>query len=491
MKDTQTRKKFTILHSNDIHGDFQEEVVKGASGQMVGGLSRPSGYINKVRREEKNVLYLIAGDMVQGSMIDSEFKGVSTMELMNYLSPDVATIGNHELDYGLYHLLFLEKMANFPIAVSNLYIKKFHKRLMRPYIILNVDGFDILIIGIITDEIMSSLKLDNSIGSFISLEHASEEVGHICNAYKDEDIDLTILLTHIGFEEDKKLAALLDPAWGVDMMIGGHSHTILEQPEVINNILITQAGVGTNQLGRFDLVVDDATNSIVEWKWQLLPVDENLAEPDAELQKFIQSFQDVVDRKYNTIICRFARELTHPDRSRETELGNLFADILAENAQVDVAFLNSGAIRGEKLGPLVTLGAFKSIFPYNSPVHKLVVTGALLKQIFKNTLNPEEREKQRTILQVSKGVKAVYNDAKRELELLTINGQPVQDDKQYTIALLDYYYQNTEALLGIKQEALTGLASAKVATTAMTDVVEEYLRNHQNLNSQVEGRVVF
>lgn len=491
MADPQNRKKFTILHSNDIHGDFQEEVVKGAPGQMVGGLSRLSGYINKVRREEKNVIYLIAGDMVQGSMIDSEFKGVSTMELMNYLSPDAATIGNHELDYGLYHLLFLEKMANFPIVVSNLYIKKFHKRLMRPYLILNVDGFDILIIGIITDEIMSSLKLDNGIGSFISLQAASEEVGRICNAYKDDDIDLTILLTHIGFEEDKKLAALLDPAWGVDLMIGGHSHTILEQPEVINNILITQAGVGTNQLGRFDLVVDDATNSIVEWKWQLLPVDEKLAEPDPELQKFIHSFQEVVDRKYNTIICRFARELTHPDRSKETELGNLIADILAQNAQVDVVFLNSGAIRSDKLGPLVTLGAFKSIFPFNQPAHKLVVTGAVLKHIFKYTLSPEERQKQRTILQISKGVKVVYNDVKRDLERLTINGQPVQDDKQYSILLLDYYYQNSESMLGLKPEELTALGGAKVATTAMADVVEEYLRNHQNLNSQVEGRVVF
>lgn len=87
------------MHSNDIHGDFQEEVVKGAHCKMAGGLSRLSGYINKVRREEKNVIYLIAGNMVQGAMIDTEFKGVSTMELMNYLSPEVATIGNHELDY--------------------------------------------------------------------------------------------------------------------------------------------------------------------------------------------------------------------------------------------------------------------------------------------------------------------------------------------------------------------------------------------------------
>ncbi|MGE5139379.1 MAG: metallophosphoesterase, partial [Rudaea sp.] len=101
-------RNFTILHSNDMHGDFVAE-ARGAEGKLIGGLALLSGYINQVRREEKNVLYLIAGDMVQGSLIDSEYKGVSTMEIMNYLAPDVVTLGNHELDYGLPHLLFLEK----------------------------------------------------------------------------------------------------------------------------------------------------------------------------------------------------------------------------------------------------------------------------------------------------------------------------------------------------------------------------------------------
>jgi len=77
----------------------------------------------------------------------------------------------------------------------------------------------------------------------------------ITNAYKNDDIDLTILLTHIGFESDLQLAAMLKPEWGVDMIIGGHSHTILEQPARVNNILIAQAGVGTNQIGRFDILV--------------------------------------------------------------------------------------------------------------------------------------------------------------------------------------------------------------------------------------------
>jgi 5'-nucleotidase len=88
--------------------------MRGEEGHLIGGLSLLSGYINQVRREEKNVLYCIAGDMVQGSLIDAKYKGISTMEIMNYLAPDVATLGDHKFDYGLPHLLFLEKMANFP-----------------------------------------------------------------------------------------------------------------------------------------------------------------------------------------------------------------------------------------------------------------------------------------------------------------------------------------------------------------------------------------
>jgi 5'-nucleotidase len=105
-------KKFTILHSNDMHGDFLAELCSGQK-KMIGGLALLSGYINKVRAEEENVLYVIAGDMVQGSLIDAEYKGVSTMEIMNYLAPDVVALGNHEFDYGLPHLLFWKRWLLF------------------------------------------------------------------------------------------------------------------------------------------------------------------------------------------------------------------------------------------------------------------------------------------------------------------------------------------------------------------------------------------
>jgi len=207
-------KKFTILHSNDMHGDFLAEAKKGG-GKLTGGLALLSGYINQVRKQEENVLYVISGDMVQGSLIDSEYKGISTIEITNYLAPDVATLGNHEFDYGLPHLLFLEKMANFPIVNANLYIDKYHKRLMQPYLIINKAGFDILFTGIITEKVMDSIKQDKLISGFITLEEAGQEVGRITNAYKNDDIDLTILLTHIGFESDIKLAKLLKPQWGL------------------------------------------------------------------------------------------------------------------------------------------------------------------------------------------------------------------------------------------------------------------------------------
>ena len=155
-------KKLTILHSNDLHGDFLDENVNG---DLVGGLSLLSGYVNKVRSEEESAIYCIAGDMFRGSVIDSEYKGVSTIEIMNMLSPDVVTIGNHETDYGIAHLLFIEKCAKFPIINANLHIKTNGARLFKPYHIMEIDGLKILFIGIITEEVLSQTRMPNSFGS--------------------------------------------------------------------------------------------------------------------------------------------------------------------------------------------------------------------------------------------------------------------------------------------------------------------------------------
>jgi len=483
-------KEFTILHSNDMHGDFFAEVAQG-SGKLIGGLALLSGYINRVRREEENVLYVISGDMVQGNIIDSEYKGISTIEIMNCLAPDVVALGNHEFDYGLPHLLFLEKMANFPIVNANLYIRKYNKRLMQPYVILNKAGFDILFTGIITEKVMDSIAQDKLVGSFVTLEEASQEVGKICNAYKNSDIDLTILLTHIGLDSDIALAKLLQPEWGVDLIIGGHSHSMLNEPLKVNGILIAQCGTGTNQIGRFDVVVDDDTNSIVEYKWRALPIDDTIAEPDAQLTNYIGSYKQLVDRKYNSIICKLSEKLTHPLREEETSLGNLYVDAFAENGECDVMLLGSGSIRVKELGPLVTLSDFISSFPYNDFIQRFYVRGAQLTTVFAHIMRPQNRCGEGECYQVNAAVKAVYNDTTKTLESLSIKGEPVDDNKTYSVCLQGYHSSNAQAYLNISQHELLASGRSKVVTTSAQDVLEEYLRNNQNITRRIEGRLVY
>jgi len=494
-------KKFVILHSNDMHGDFFAEVDtlkkegKEASvekGTLIGGLALLSGYINKVRREEENVLYVIAGDMVQGSIIDTEYRGISTIEIMNYLAPDVVCLGNHEFDYGLPHLLFLERVANFPIVNANLYIKNYNKRLMNPYIIIKKAGFDLLFTGIITEKVIESINSQDSlIGSFITLEEASREVGKICNAYKNDDIDLTVLLTHIGFDSDKKLAKLLKKEWGVDMIIGGHSHTILEKPVKVNNILIAQAGVGTNQIGRFDIVVDDDTNSIVDYKWRLIPINNKIAKPDRKLLSFINSFKEKVDHKYNTVLCKLSRKLTHPKREIETSLGNLISDAFAEIAECDVMFVGSGSIRVKEFGPVVTLIDLMECFPYDDPLRRFEITGAKLKQIFEYIMRPENRNSEGECYQVNSKVRAVYSDKDRRLLSLTVDGKPVENTQFYKICLQNYHFNACKKNLNISQKELLESGRSKVVSTSAREVLEEWLRGHQNIDKRVEGRLVY
>jgi 5'-nucleotidase len=413
------------------------------------------------------------------------------MEIMNYLAPDVVTLGNHEFDYGLPHLLFLEKMANFPIVNANLYIKKYNKRLMQPYKIIRKAGFDILFTGVITEKILDALKMGKLIGSFVSLEEASGEVGKICNAYKNDDIDLTILLTHIGYESDLELAKLLKPEWGVDMIIGGHSHTVLDKPTKVNNILISQVGVGSDQIGRYDIEVDDDTNAIVSYKWQLIPITNKIAKPDRNLGEFINSFQKDVDRKYNVIVTKFAQKLTHPARETETTLGNLIADAFADNSETEVMLVGSGSIRVKELGPLVTLKDFLACFPYDDVLTRFEIPGGILKKIFAYIMRPENRTGEGECYQVNSKVRAKYDDKLKALISLSVDGKPVEDDISYKICLQNFHFNNCAAYLGVSTNEFLASGKQKVITTSARQVLEEWLKAHQNEKRVIEKRLEF
>lgn len=466
-------KKLTLLHSNDMHGDF---LAEDESGRLVGGVSLLSGYIQKVRSKEEHVLYAISGDMFRGSVIDSEFKGLSTIEIMNMLTPDVATLGNHEIDYGIGHLLFLEKCARFPIINANLYLTTNQIRLFNSHIILEVGGMRVLFIGVLTEEVLATARKERLIGSFINVHDAAAEVGRICNAHRTEDIDLTVLLTHIGFEEDKKLAALLDPRWGVDLIIGGHTHTYLEEPCVVAGIPIVQAVTGTDQVGRFDLMIDTDTNSIDSYTWQLIPIDDSHCPRDTALEKLVETYSAAAEEKYSRYITRFAGIYTHPTRDRETQLGRLMADVLRDNLGLDVMLLGSGSIRVPQLGPLVTLKELTEMFPFQEEVIRVTVTGRQLKHMIAHIFRPGALEDDHAeFYQFSGGMKVVVSLSEQRVKDISYDGAPIDDDRLFRVGVQTYHYKNMEEFLGISEAEAVQNAPVKTLATSTLDVLDENL----------------
>ena len=476
-----------ILHSNDMHGNFLAENVDE---DLLGGISMLSGYVSKVRAENDHTVYCVAGDMLQGSLIDSEYKGLSTIDIMNILSPDVMSLGNHEIDYGIAHMLFLERCAKFPIVAANLYIKHPYTRLFNSHHIVEVNGMQVLFIGIITKEVMNNIRLDKLLGGMIDVEDAAQEVGHICNAYRNVDVDLTVLLTHIGFEDDKRLAALLDPEWGVDLIIGGHSHTILKRPEEVNGILIAQAGVGTKQIGRFDIVVDTDTNSVHKCKWELVPIDSKHCPRDEQLEETIVKYKKHIDEKYDRILCRFARRLTHPSRYMETEMGNLLCDALKECLAVDLLILGSGSIRKDKIGPLFTFGNLMEVMPYDDKIYALKISGAQLRRMFMHVLRDENViGNEGEFYQFSEDLRIEYDVKAKRIERFDFGGKPIEDDQVLCVGLQEYHYKNFDKFFNVSLKELVD-GKGIVVTASLQDALEEYFNNERQPDAEVEGRLI-
>ena len=482
-------KKLTLLHSNDLHGDFLAEKVDE---KLIGGVSRLSGYINKVRNEEKNVIYSISGDMFRGSLIDSEFQGLSTIEIMNMLAPDVVTIGNHEADYGLAHMLFIEKCASFPIINANMYIKYVGTRLFNSHFIKEIDGMRVMFIGILTEEVLKNTKSEGVVGTLIDIQDAVSEISKICDAYRTEDVDLTVLLTHIGIEEDKKLAEALDPSCGIDIIIGGHSHTLLEEPCVVAGIPIVQAAVGTDQIGRFDIMVDTDKNCIDSYTWQCIPITEENCPRDEALEKVVSEYKDYTDEKYGRILTRFPRAYTHPKRNMETELGNLLAECMRDQIGADLVLIGSGSIRKTSLGPAVTVRDFLEIFPFAEPAFGFRLTGKQLRHIVTFMLREDSflDSEHNEWFQFSKGFCCEFDRKNHQVISLKMNGKEVGDEDMFTVVMQKFFFDNIGDFLDLPSEEIEKNGRPIEVATKAPNLLEEYFKDHESIKLDDEQRLI-
>ena len=373
-------KKITILHSNDIHGKFTG--TTGEDGKLRGSLAQVGGFVSKVKAENPNTVYCIAGDVFQGSLIDSDFQGLSTIDILNLIDLDVMSIGNHELDYGISHMLFVGRYANFPVINANFVIKTNKNHLFKPYHMVEMDGVNVLFIGIITENIVDTTRAEGLVGTYVTVEDAERSIRRTYEVLEEKGrhADIVVLLTHIGWEADLELAERLDPELGVDLIVGGHSHTYIDEPAVVNGIAVLQCGFENTHIGRFDILYDQEKDRLESWKWEMIPVDEDHCHTDKYVKAMINTYEMDIDQKYSKVVTRLVRPLDNFGRGNPTEVGQLFVDAFADALDVDLMLMASSSTRCYGLEMVVTLQDLKEAYPYNGRIFKVKMSGAQLRR---------------------------------------------------------------------------------------------------------------
>ncbi|HSQ77000.1 MAG TPA: metallophosphatase, partial [Bacteroidota bacterium] len=249
----------TILHTNDMHATFvprEAAWVKGSPKPMVGGFKQLEYTINSYRKDPDKVLLLDAGDVMTGNPITERvFRGAqggALFEMMNLMGYDAWCVGNHDLDVSQENLAGLVKIAGFPTTSANLVKgKDLFPQGNQPYVLLERGGVRIGIIGVMSQELYGLVIQTNLTG--IRVLSPAETVQRYIDEL-DPKTDLLIALTHQGATDDSILAANVE---GLDLIVGGHSHTRLQSPLVVNGVYILQAGSNTENLGVADLVVEN------------------------------------------------------------------------------------------------------------------------------------------------------------------------------------------------------------------------------------------
>lgn len=349
----------------------------------------------------------------------------------------------------------------------------------------------ILFIGIITEEVLSKVAGDKMVSTFVWVQEAVREVEKICNSYKTIDVDFTVLLTHIGYENDVKMATLLDPDLWVDIIIWWHSHTLLKKPTKINDIQIVQVGVWTDHIWRFDIKVDTKDNNIEEFTRKAIPITTKNCPRNLKLEKILNWYKWETDKKYGRILSKMKRDLTHPKRENETEVWNLFTDIFKVSLWVDIMCLGSGSLRNQKLDSIVTLWELKEMYPYWWAIVSVKITWEILENMIQSIFSSRFNWNWEEFFQWSKGINIVYNKDKDKIKRILFHWIKLDDKKEYNIGLQKFHFDNARKNLWLDITKINAWKKPRVICTNDFDILEEYFSTNQNINSEIEWRIVY
>ena len=452
----EKRKRITLLHANDLHGQLSFTVGKDL--KLYGGISMLADYVAK-SREAGPTFFGICGDILQEDVWGSDYKGTNTVSLIRVLHPDALSLGNHELDYGLSHLMIFKECIKAPVLCTNIMLKKLDMPLFEPSLICEVGGVRLLLVGIIPKEFFGKIISDPFCRDMLEYRESYDGIREEI-ARNEGKFDLVVIMSHYGLKGDEDFLNGLPEDLPVSLLLGGHSHVNMNEAEVIRGIPMAQSSYGTTHVGRFDLEVDLERKCITDWSWQRVDISEDNCGSNREVDELADKvvFQRKKENKSDAL-ARFEKKYEHKSRLYETDLGKIVADAFKDCYPVDFVILQTGSLRSKECGPEVTEKDLRKLYPFDDLFLRIHMTGKQIREAFEYlfTLKPDGSVMNGTFV-FSKGFRLeadfedCWNKGCRILDL-RLNGRELEEDRTYRVGVTGNCWKSFPKYFGMEPPA--------------------------------------
>ncbi|MBI4575329.1 MAG: bifunctional metallophosphatase/5'-nucleotidase [Planctomycetes bacterium] len=433
----------TILYTGDIHGNYAPSTDRGP--EPRGGFAALDERLRGIRAEGRPLLLMDAGDLMTGHPVcDMEFGGVeggAMPSLMSALDYDVWTLGNHEFDKGRTHLTGLLGLIRFPTLSANLVVDdEAGSPIPRErWRVFERGGLRIGVVGIMTTSLPTLINRDSVPGVSVAgvVQTAREAVEAL-----DPVTDLIVLLTHQGADNDRELAARLE---GVDVIVGGHSHSPIEVPEVIHGVIVVQDEAKLRRLGRLDLEVAD--DRVIRHQGWLLPLPAHGAHPRPEVASILDHIESTLGERLAVVVGTLGNAWRRSYYA-ESNLGDYVADAMRSHTEAAVAFINSGGLRKDLEAGPITLGDLYEILPFTNSLVTFEATGEQLLALARHNASASARESH-GVLQLS-GLSYRWRRVDGAAEVLDarVGGKPVDPAATYLCATNSFIVEQAAKYMG-------------------------------------------
>lgn len=478
-----------ILHTNDTHSNIDP------SDKGVGGILQRKAVIDSVRKAEKNVLLVDAGDMVQGTLYFNYFKGDVEYPLFNMMGYDVRILGNHEFDNGLDELAkYWKGVKGSRLSANYDFTGTPAQEIFQPYAIKKVGKHKVGFIGINVDP-KSLISEENYEG--MKYEDPVEAANRAAKELRKKGCDLVVAVTHIGYEPDGD--KIIDPELaektrGIDVIIGGHSHTVVDPknpatPHWFKNadgvpVLVTQTGRYGANLGYIKIDMDDLKDhDDKHYDYELIPVTDRFPESklDKKMEAYIAPYRAKVD-SINHVTVAYSRHAMENVRKASAYAnwagdfaqwyGTHIADSLRAAGHdvpaIDFSMMNVGGIRQPMPEGKVSQGLLLSAFPFSNKLRIITIKGKDLLETMK-IVAPKGGEA------ISREA-VVVTDGKGGVRHFLIGGKEVDPEKNYTVCTIDYVAEGNDDMLPMKNHR-EHWRDSEMVNTRIIEYAEHLTRN--------------